>query len=84
MANKPIAAICHGPWTLINAGLVKGKCMTSWPSLRIDLENAGAFWEDKEVVIDNDLVTSRKPADIPMFNKAFIDMCVRHRSLPNV
>ncbi|RDS84594.1 type 1 glutamine amidotransferase [Dyella monticola] len=71
-ANKPIAAICHGPWTLINAGQVKGRTMTSWPSVKQDLENAGAHWEDREVVRDGNLITSRKPDDIPAFGKAFI------------
>jgi protease I len=73
-AKKPIAAICHGPWTLINAGAVKGKMMTSWPSIKIDLINAGARWEDKEVVRDGILVTSRKPDDIPSFNKVMIEL----------
>jgi protease I len=68
--NKPIAAICHGPWTLINADLVAEKRVTSWPSLQVDLRNAGAQWVDEEVVIDGKLVTSRKPADIPAFNRA--------------
>jgi protease I len=68
-ANKPIAAICHGPWTLIEAGAVRGRQMTSWPSLRTDLTNAGASWTDQEVVVDRGLVTSRKPDDIPAFNK---------------
>lgn len=71
--NKPIAAICHGPWTLIDAGGVKGKTMTSWPSLKTDLSNAGAKWVDKEVVADADLVTSRKPDDLPAFNKTMIE-----------
>ena len=71
-AKKPIAAICHGPWTLIEAGGVKGRTMTSWPSLRSDLSNAGAIWVDKSVVTDGTLVTSRKPDDIPDFSKAFI------------
>ncbi|GAB2593245.1 type 1 glutamine amidotransferase [Dyella jejuensis] len=71
-AGKPIAAICHGPWTLINAGQVKGRTMTSWPTLQKDLENAGAHWEDREVVRDGNLITSRKPDDIPAFGKAFI------------
>ncbi|WP_426268905.1 type 1 glutamine amidotransferase domain-containing protein [Dyella kyungheensis] len=71
-AGKPIAAICHGPWTLINAGLVKGHTVTSWPSLRLDLENAGATWEDREVVTDGQLITSRKPDDIPAFVDAVI------------
>jgi protease I len=72
-AGKPIAAICHGPWTLINAGGVKGRHLTSWPSLRIDLQNAGAHWSDQEVVTDQGLVTSRKPADIPAFNHKMIE-----------
>jgi protease I len=73
-AEAPIAAICHGPWTLINAGGVEGKEMTSWPSLRLDLENAGATWVDKEVVVDVSLVTSRKPDDIPAFNREMITL----------
>lgn len=66
-AGKPIAAICHGPWTLINAEAVEGRRMTSWPSLEVDLKNAGAEWVDQEVVVDNGLVTSRKPDDLPAF-----------------
>jgi protease I len=72
--HKPIAAICHGPWTLINAEAVKGKTITSWPSIKTDLINAGAKWVDKEVAIDDQLVTSRKPDDIPAFNKAIIEL----------
>lgn len=75
--NKPIAAICHGAWTLINAQLVEGKTMTSWPSIRVDLENAGALWVDKETVLDGKLLTSRMPADIPAFNKAMIELFSR-------
>lgn len=71
--KKPIGAICHGPWTLINADGVRGKRMTSWPSLRKDLENAGAEWEDAEVVVDQGLVTSRKPDDLPAFNRKLIE-----------
>ena len=71
--KKPIAAICHGPWTLIDAGGVKGKRMTSWPSLKTDLSNAGANWVDEQVVTDVALVTSRKPDDLPAFNKMIID-----------
>ncbi|MET0936093.1 MAG: type 1 glutamine amidotransferase domain-containing protein [Luteibacter sp.] len=71
-AGKPIAAICHGPWTLINAGLVKGKKVTSWPSLEQDLGNAGGKWEDGQVVQDGNLITSRKPDDIPAFTEALI------------
>jgi protease I len=71
-AGKPIAAICHGPWTLVDAGGAKGRKMTSWPSLRADLINAGATWMDQPVVQDGVLVTSRKPDDIPQFNAAMI------------
>ena len=71
-AGKPIAAICHGPWTLIEADAVRGHTLTSWPSLKTDLKNAGATWVDKEVVNDNGLVTSRKPDDIPAFNREMI------------
>ena len=69
-AGKPVAAICHGPWLLIDTGLAKGKQVTSWPSVRRDLENAGAQWRDAEVVVDGTLVTSRKPDDIPAFSEA--------------
>lgn len=71
--GKPIAAICHGPWTLIEAGATKGRKMTSWPSLQTDLRNAGANWVDAECVVDNGLVTSRKPDDIPAFNRKMIE-----------
>ena len=71
-AGKPVAAICHGPWTLIEAGAVRGRTVTSWPSLKTDLKNAGATWVDKEVVSDQGLVTSRKPDDIPAFNREMI------------
>ena len=72
-AGKPIAAICHGPWTLIETSVVKGRRMTSWPSLRTDLKNAGAEWVDEEVVVDRGLVTSRKPDDLPAFNRKMIE-----------
>ena len=72
-AKKPIAAICHGPWTLINAGGVKGRKMTSWPSLEVDLRNAGATWVDEEVVVDKGVVTSRNPDDLPKFNAKLIE-----------
>ncbi len=72
-AEKPIAAICHGPWTLIETGELKGKRVTSYPSLKTDLINAGAHWEDSEVVVDNGLVTSRKPDDLPAFCKKMIE-----------
>lgn len=73
-AGKPIAAICHGPWTLIEADGVRGHNMTSWPSLKTDLKNAGAHWVDKEVVRDKMLVTSRKPDDLPAFNREMIQL----------
>jgi protease I len=69
--DRPIAAICHGPWTLIDAGVAASRHMTSWPSLQTDLRNAGAEWTDDEVVIDGRLITSRKPDDLPAFNRAF-------------
>ena len=72
-AGKPVAAICHGPWTLIEAGAVRGRKITSWPSLKTDLRNAGAEWVDEEVVVDDGLVTSRKPEDIPAFNHKMIE-----------
>ncbi len=72
-SGKPVAAICHGPWGLIEAGVVKGKTMTSWPSVHTDLINAGANWVDKEVVQDGNLITSRKPEDIPAFSNKLID-----------
>jgi protease I len=78
--NKPIAAICHGPWTLIDADLVRGKRLTSWPSLREDLNNAGAQWVDEPVVVDGKLVTSRKPDDIPQFNHALLQQLTQQRS----
>jgi protease I len=69
-SGKPVAAICHGPWTVIETGHARGRRMTSWPSLRTDLRNAGANWTDEEAVTDGNLVTSRKPDDIPAFNRA--------------
>lgn len=72
-AGKPVAVICHGPWTLINAGVVQGRKITSWPSVQMDLKNAGADWVDQEVVVDNGLVSSRKPDDIPAFSKKMIE-----------
>jgi protease I len=72
-AKKPIAAICHGPWTLVNAEAVHGRKMTSWPSLEADLKNAGADWVDQEVVVDRGLVTSRKPDDLPAFCAKMIE-----------
>lgn len=72
-AKKPVAAICHGPWLLVEAGVVKGRKLTSWPSLKTDISNAGGKWTDQEVVTDQGLVTSRKPADIPAFNKKIVE-----------
>jgi protease I len=77
-AGKPIAAICHGPWTLIDADLVTGRRMTSWPTLQVDLRNAGAQWSDEQVVVDGKLVTSRKPDDIPAFNQALLSELTAH------
>ncbi len=72
-SGKTVAAICHGPWTLLETGALSGKTVTSWPSLKTDLKNAGAKWVDKEVVTDGQFITSRKPEDIPAFNKAIIE-----------
>ena len=72
-AGKPVAAICHGPWLLVEADVVRGRTVTSWPSIRTDLRNAGADWIDREVVVDEGLVTSRKPDDIPAFNRKMIE-----------
>ncbi len=76
-AGKPVAAICHGPWTLIDADVVRGRTLTSYPSIQADLKNAGARWVDREVVTDGNLVTSRKPDDIPAFNRAAIELFAR-------
>ena len=73
-AGKPVASICHGPWTVIEAGAARGRRLTSWPSLKTDLTNAGAEWVDQEVVVDKGLVTSRKPDDIPAFNPEMIKL----------
>lgn len=72
-SGKPVAAICHAPWTLIEADVVRGRTITSWPSLQTDLRNAGATWVDQEVVTDQGLVTSRSPSDIPAFNPKMIE-----------
>jgi protease I len=71
-AGKPVAAICHGPWTVVEVEATRGRTLTSWPSLKTDIRNAGGTWVDKEVVTDNGLVTSRKPDDIPAFNREMI------------
>ena len=71
--GKPVAAICHGPWTLVEAGVVRDRTLTSWPSLQTDIRNAGGNWVDEQVHVDNGLVTSRKPDDIPAFNQKMIE-----------
>lgn len=71
--RKPVAAICHGPWVLIDAGVVRDRKLTSWPAIQTDVKNAGGNWVDEEVVVDNGLITSRKPDDIPAFNRAMIE-----------
>jgi protease I len=71
--GKPVAAICHGPWVLVEAGVVRGRNLTSWPTLQTDIRNAGGDWADREVIVDSGLVTSRKPDDIPAFNKKMIE-----------
>jgi protease I len=79
-AGKPVASICHGPWTVIEAGGARGRRLTSWPSLRTDLQNAGAHWVDEEAVVDHGLVASRNPDDIPAFNKAVIALFEREHA----
>lgn len=81
-AEKPIAAICHGLWTLIDADAVRGRNLTSWPSLKNDLRNAGAHWIDREVVVDDCLVTSRKPADLPAFTRKMVEVFAQGRQQP--
>jgi protease I len=72
-AGKPMAVICHGPWMLVESGVVRGKRVTSWPTLETDIRNAGGEWVDEEVVVDGNLITSRNPGDLPAFNKAILD-----------
>jgi protease I len=79
-ADKPVAVICHGPWTVIEAGTARGRRIASWPSLKTDLKNAGAEWVDQEVVVDRRLVSSRKPDDIPAFNREMLRLFGRARS----
>jgi protease I len=71
--GKPVGVICHGPWMLVESGVVRGRKVTSWPSLQTDIRNAGGNWVDEEVVVDNGLVTSRKPDDLPAFNKKIVE-----------
>ena len=73
-SGKPIAVICHGAWLLVSAGLVKGKTITSWPSLKDDIRNAGGDWQDKEVIRDGNLISSRKPDDLPAFNRTLLEL----------
>ena len=73
-AGKPIAVICHGPWMLVESGIVRGKRVTSWPTLQTDIRNAGGEWVDEEVVVDGNIVTSRKPGDIPAFNEKMLEL----------
>ncbi|MGI9139587.1 MAG: type 1 glutamine amidotransferase domain-containing protein [Gemmatimonadaceae bacterium] len=75
-SDKPVAAICHGPWLLVEAGAVKGRTLTSWPSLKADIENAGGEWVDKQVHVDQKLVTSRKPEDLPAFCQKLVSLLV--------
>ncbi len=79
-AGKPVSVICHGPWTVIETGAVRGRRIASWPSLRTDLRNAGADWVDQEVVVDGNLVSSRKPEDIPAFNREVIKLFSQPRA----
>jgi len=81
--GKPVAAMCHGPWVLIDAGVVRGRTLTSWPAIKTDVKNAGGKWINEDVVVDNGLVTSRKPDDIPAFNKKMIEeFCEgRHKAM---
>jgi protease I len=83
-AHKPIASICHGPWVLVESGIVKGATITSWPSLKTDVENAGGTWVDEEVHVDQGIVTSRKPDDIPAFSAKAIEEFAegRHEDAP--
>jgi protease I len=78
-AGKPVAAICHGPWTVIEAGAARGRRIASWPSLKTDIRNAGAEWVDQETVTDGNLVSARKPDDIPAFNRAMIELFSKAR-----
>lgn len=81
--NKPIAVICHGAWLLVSSNLVEGKTITSWPSLQDDIRNAGGKWVDQEVVVEGNLISSRKPDDIPAFNREIIDMLSQRASSQN-
>jgi protease I len=78
-SGKPMAVICHGPWMLVESGVARGRTLTSWPTLQTDIRNAGGTWVDEEVVVDSGIVTSRKPDDIPAFNKAMIEAFAKSR-----
>ncbi|HSQ04663.1 MAG TPA: DJ-1/PfpI family protein, partial [Burkholderiales bacterium] len=80
--GKPVAVICHGAWLLVSAGLVKGRTLTSWPTLQDDIRNAGGKWVDRDVVLDRNWVSSRKPADIAAFNVHMIELFARHAHTP--
>jgi protease I len=79
-AGKPVAAICHGPWTVVECGAAQARRMTSWPSLKTDIKNAGGEWLDEEVVVDENLLTSRKPDDLPAFNREMIALFGQHQA----
>jgi protease I len=79
-AGKPLAVICHGPWMLVESGVVRGKRVTSWPTLETDIRNAGGEWVDEEVVVDGNVVTSRKPDDIPAFNREMLRVFSQERA----
>jgi protease I len=76
-AGKPVAVICHGPWTLVEADVVRGRTITSWPSVKTDIKNAGGNWVDQEVVVDDNLTSSRKPDDLPAFCSTFVQEFAR-------
>lgn len=84
LEGKPVAAICHGPWVLIETGLIDDCTVTSWPSLKSDLQNAGATWLDQEVIVDQGIITSRKPEDIPAFSKKFIEQILEYDKMPQL
>jgi deglycase len=78
--GKPVAAICHGPWTIVEAGAARGRTLTSWPSLRTDIENAGGTWVDQELHVDGNLATSRRPDDLPAFCRQMVEMMAAERA----
>lgn len=79
-SQKPVAAICHGPWMIVEAGEAKGRTLTSWPSLKTDIENAGGTWVDRETAVDGNLITSRNPKDIPAFNREILNLFSKAQS----